>query len=113
MSTKEITHLETPDASYAHPVASKCNLCELEHWPDFSHCPDCHFTWPISAHALCHCAACHESFSTDTSFLAHQDRLGSCRNPAEIPDLTLRERRYGSVWGRVWNEGQELPEALF
>jgi hypothetical protein len=87
-----------------------CDRCQLDYWPD-PHCPDCHRTW----YGLeeCHCASCHEHFSSDTVFLAHQTE-DACRDPGRLAKtdgtalLKQVERKGGPVW--VTNDHRVHPQ---
>lgn len=75
-------------------------------------CADCGRQW--EGLKECHCASCHESFSTEANFDRHRvfDRDGDwssrrCLTPAELAALTNRngtpvlaqsQRKHGFVW---------------
>ncbi|KIA64025.1 hypothetical protein FG87_15265 [Nocardia vulneris] len=53
-------------------------------------CRGCHHQWPLSAHNVCHCAQCHQTFADEAAALRHQDVSYTrrkpyvrCRTPAE------------------------------
>lgn len=58
-------------------------------------CGGCDADWG-QATKVCHCAACHETFTTVANFDRHRDRRGehgSCKNPAKA-GLVLSGRAY-------------------
>lgn len=93
-------------------MAQRCDICELDYWPNFTHCRDCHRTW--HGHAECHCGQCCRSFGGDIAFLAHRAD-GVCRDPSGLktkdgqPRFRIIERKDGYVW--VQND-RRLVDAL-
>lgn len=70
-------------------------------------CGRCARRW--SGQAMCHCSACHETFSSVSSFDSHRSR-GECLDPSKIKKLARKESASGVVWisaGERW-----LPDVV-
>lgn len=81
-------------------------------------CAECEKSWTGARN--CHCVACHETFSSESSFSLHQGAIEGCRDPREMvtkagdPRLVLSERGVwtapgpaGDVWATVTPENGE------
>jgi len=57
------------------------------------HCPRCPAVW-YGVESICHCGACHHTFSGRELFDRHRDPHGAhghCRDPADLPDFHWRD----------------------
>ena len=99
-------------------ACAPCEHATAHGWwgPDHqgTHCRDCHRSWRGKAEA--HCAACHESFGSVSSFEIHvryctadpqtaQESLRVASRDDGTPRLALQDRNGGPVWVSWRSEG--------
>lgn len=88
--TPEWTPLETPEE------------LAVMLWP----CGRCGTRW--TGEHTCHCATCHETFTSPSGFDIHR-RAGSCIPPSTIDKLHLVRRGPANAWAFTWETEEETP----
>ena len=72
--------------------------------PPHTRCHGCGRRW--AGLAECHCAGCHQHFSSVSAFDLHRVS-GECIDPAGHSRLVVRSGPHGVVWGQPSSDRQD------
>lgn len=62
-------------------------------------CKDCGRQW--TGQEVCHCTACHETFSTEDNFDGHR-KHGRCAKPRKVIVGGYRLKAVAGPYGKTW-----------